>query len=50
MVVIMELQDIKGLGPKGILVLNKLGITTPNDLISYYPYRYNKIETKLISE
>lgn len=46
----MELQDIKGLGPKGILILNKLGINTPNDLISYYPYRYNKIETKALSD
>lgn len=45
----MELQDIKGLGPKGILTLNKLGIYNINDLVNYYPYRYNKIETKALN-
>lgn len=46
----MELQEIKGLGPKNIKLLNKLGIFSINDLINYYPYRYNKIETKSLME
>lgn len=46
----MELQEIKGLGPKNIKLLNKLGIFNINDLINYYPYRYNKIETKSLME
>ena len=35
------LEDVKGLGPKTILSLNGVGINTINDLITYYPYRYN---------
>ena len=37
----MELKDIKGLGTKTIEALNKLKINTYNDLVRYYPYRYN---------
>ena len=37
----MELSEIKGLGPKTIEALSKLNIYTYNDLIRYYPYRYN---------
>ena len=37
----MELQDLKGVGPKILELLNKLNIFTIEDLISYYPYRYN---------
>ena len=37
----MELKDIKGLGPKTIEALSKLEIYNYNDLIRYYPYRYN---------
>lgn len=37
------LEDIKGVGPKTLKLLNKLGIYTLDDLIDYYPYRYNTI-------
>jgi len=37
----MELSNIKGVGPKTLEELNKLNIYTINDLIRYYPYRYN---------
>ena len=37
----MELSELKGVGPKTLEYLNKLNIYTVNDLISYYPYRYN---------
>lgn len=37
----MELGKIKGIGPKTLEYLFKLNINTPNDLIRYYPYRYN---------
>ena len=33
----MELKSIKGIGPKTIDHLNKLGITTIEELLSYYP-------------
>ena len=36
----MELTDLKGIGPKGVTLLQKLGIFTIEDLITYYPYRY----------
>lgn len=37
----MELTNIKGLGPKSISLLNKLNVNNVEDLITYYPYRYN---------
>ena len=37
----MELNRIKGIGPKTIEYLNRLNINNLNDLIRYYPYRYN---------
>lgn len=35
-----ELIDIKGIGNKTLGLLNKLNIYNINDLINYYPYRY----------
>ena len=35
-----ELSSIKGIGPSTINKLTKLDITTIDDLVSYYPYRY----------
>lgn len=35
------LKDIKGLGEKTIIELEKLDILTIEDLLSYYPFRYN---------
>ena len=37
----MDLSNIKGVGPKTLEHLNKLNIYTIDDLIRYYPYRYN---------
>lgn len=37
----MDLQEIKGIGPKSLELLNKLNIYTLEDLCTYYPYRYN---------
>lgn len=37
----MELVNIKGLGTKSISLLNKLGIYNIEDLLEFYPYRYN---------
>ena len=39
------LNDIKGIGDKTLSILNKLGIFTTDDLLNYYPYRYNIIKT-----
>ena len=40
----MILASVRGVGPKSEKVLNKLGIFTPDDLVSFYPFRYEVIE------
>lgn len=35
------LENVKGIGPKTKKLLNNLNIFTVNDLVNYYPYRYN---------
>lgn len=35
------LENIKGIGPKTVKYLNDLNIYNINDLLTYYPYRYN---------
>ena len=37
----MNIDDIKGIGPKTIELLSKLNISSVSDLLNYYPYRYN---------
>lgn len=46
----MNLSDIKGIGPKTLELLNKLSIYTIDDLIRYYPYRYNTYSPSNILE
>ena len=40
----MELKDVKGIGPKSLSLLNKLNIRTVDDLITYYPVRYDVLK------
>jgi len=40
----MKLQDIKGIGENKLKILNKLNIKTIEELITYYPFRYNIIK------
>jgi len=40
----MDLEQIKGLGPKTINILRRLGINSVYDLMTYYPYRYDVIK------
>lgn len=35
------LEDIKGIGPKSLLALKVLNLYTKDDVINYFPYRYN---------
>ena len=35
-----DVKYIKGVGPKKVVLLNKLGIYTVKDLITYYPRAY----------
>ena len=45
----MNLEDIKGIGKTTIKYLNELGINNVDDLIKYYPYRYEIIENSDIN-
>ena len=45
----IELEKLKGIGPKVVKVLNKLQISTIEDLLEYYPYRYNIIKRSNIN-
>ena len=46
----MNLNLIKNIGPKTENLLNKLNIYTVEDLLTFYPYRYNIIKLKNIDE
>lgn len=39
--VITMLEDIKGIGPKSLIALKALNLYTKDDVINYFPYRYN---------
>lgn len=40
----LELENIEGIGPKTKELINKLGITSGEELLNYYPYRYDIIK------
>ncbi len=43
-VCLAELKDVKGIGPKSLSLLNKIGINTIEDLVTHYPFRYELLE------
>ena len=45
----MKLTDIKGIGSKSEMLLNKLGIVTVDDLLTYYPVRYDVLKRSDLS-
>ncbi len=46
----MSLEELERIGPKTISLLNKIKIKNTNDLITYYPFRYNIIKKTNIKE
>ena len=46
----MDLMDVQGVGPKSIKLLNKLNIYTINDLLNYYPFRYEVLILNKLSK
>ena len=40
----IELKDVKGIGPRTLCLLNKLNIYTVEDLVTHYPFRYDILE------
>ena len=45
-----ELKDVKGIGPKSLSLLNKIGIFTIEDLVTHYPFRYDVLERNELSK
>ena len=45
-----ELSSIKGIGTSTVSKLNKLNIFTLEDLVSYYPYRFEKLKKTNIND
>ena len=45
-----ELKDVKGIGPKSLVLLNKIGINTIEDLVTHYPFRYDVLKRDNISD
>ncbi|GBG94131.1 ATP-dependent DNA helicase RecG [Ligilactobacillus salitolerans] len=41
---------LKGAGPKRVVALNKLGVNTIEDLLTFYPFRYDDLSTKRLDE
>lgn len=41
---VAELKDVKGIGPKSLTLLNKIGIDTIENLVTHYPFRYEILE------
>ncbi len=46
----MNIDSLKGIGPKTGKIFNNAGIITINDLMSYYPFRYDVIKRSNINE
>ncbi len=46
----MELCEIKGIGPKTLKNLQKLDIENLEDLLTYYPYRYDVVEPGILND
>ncbi|MGE5456508.1 MAG: ATP-dependent DNA helicase RecG [Ignavibacteriales bacterium] len=44
------IETLKGIGPKTLSLLNKIGIQDSEDLITYYPFRYDVLQRSNISE
>ena len=46
----LKLENIEGVGPKTASLLNKLNIYNQQDLLHYYPYRYDVLKRSNLSE
>ena len=46
----MDVNKVKGIGPKSLLLLNKIGIYTLDDLVTHYPFRYDILKRSNLQE
>ena len=37
----LDVSKVKGVGPKSLMLLNKIGLNTVDDLVTHYPFRYD---------
>lgn len=40
----LDVSKVKGVGPKSLMLLNKIGISTVDDLVTHYPFRYDVLK------
>ena len=50
MILLTELKDVKGIGPKSLSLLNKININTIEDLVTHYPFRYDVLKRDELSQ
>ena len=46
----IEVKNVKGVGPKACMMLSRLNITSVLDLVSHYPFRYEIIKKSNLDE
>ncbi|MDD6224481.1 MAG: ATP-dependent DNA helicase RecG [bacterium] len=46
----LNVSEVKGVGPKSLSLLNKLGIFTVEDLVMHYPFRYDILKRTDLSQ
>lgn len=46
----VELKEVKGIGPKTLSLLNKINIYTVEDLVTHYPFRYEILQRNSLQE
>ncbi len=46
----MEVSKVKGIGPKALSLLSKIGISTVDDLVTHYPFRYEVLKRTNLKE
>ena len=45
-----SLKDVKGIGPKSLMLLNKININDVEDLVTHYPFRYDVLKRDELSK
>ena len=46
----LELKNVKGIGPKSLALLNKININNVEDLVTHYPFRYDVLKRDNIAD
>ena len=46
----LDVSKVKGVGPKSLMLLNKIGIKTVDDLVTHYPFRYDVLKRSNLKE